>query len=394
MSKTLTFFLEISYILAGIKKIGGYGMKEKIAVIFGGMSCEHDVSIITGMQACLALEKSVRYEVVPIYISHDGEFFTSDILKDVSMIKHFSEYTSKFKKVCFMAGDNNLWDISRKKMKRLFKISCAVLATHGENGEDGALQGMLKLCKIPQTSGGILSQSLGMDKEFSKNIAMQNGIGVLEFEKFLKSQDISEILSKIDEKGDYPYVIKPNSLGSSIGVKFCENLSQLKDGLNLAFLFSSEVLCERCAVDFCELNIACAKINDQIICSDIEKPKGWHEILTFEDKYITKGKLKSANGLKRECPAAISANLKAEIESAAVRLYEKFKLSGIVRFDFIYENEVLYFNEVNTIPGSLSNYLFSSKYNFSTLLEKVIAQAKKDQEELQKFEYFYSSSIF
>ncbi|MFI3167940.1 MAG: hypothetical protein R3Y32_07510 [Bacillota bacterium] len=369
-------------------------MKEKIAVIFGGMSCEHDVSIITGMQAVLALEKSSKYEVVPIYVTTSGEFLTSEILKDVSRIKEFKELSPKFKKVSFFAGDNHLWDITKKRIRKLYKISCALLATHGENGEDGSLQGLLKMCKIPQTSGSVLSQSVGMDKEVSKNMAVQCGANVLPFEKFSANQDISEILSKIDQKGDYPYVIKPNSLGSSIGVKLCENLPSLKDGLCLAFLFASEVLCERSAVDFCELNIACVKLDGKIICSEIEKPKVWHEILTFEDKYITKGKLKSANGLKRECPANISPQLKSEIEKTATVLYEKFKLSGIVRFDFIYENEILYFNEVNTIPGSLSNYLFASKFSFSELLEKVVAESIKNGQQLQKLEYYYSTSIF
>ncbi len=369
-------------------------MKEKVAVFFGGMSCEHDVSIITGMQVVLALSKSEKYQVIPVYINSDGEFLTSDILGDVSKIKQFKELSYKFKKVCLVAGKSELFDISKKKMKSLGKITCAVLATHGENGEDGSLQGLLKLCKIPQTSGGILSQSVGMDKEVSKNMAIACGANVLPFEKFSKWEDIQSILSKIDQKGEYPYVIKPNSLGSSIGVKLCTNLSELKEGLDLAFLFSSEVLCESCAIDFCELNIACVKLNGKVECSEVEKPKSWHEILTFEDKYITKGKLKSSGSLKRECPAKIPDSLKSEIQQTARALYEKYKLSGIVRFDFIYESDILYFNEVNTIPGSLSNYLFVSKYNFSDLLEKVICEAVKNQEELMKFEYFYSSSIF
>ncbi|MFI3163362.1 MAG: hypothetical protein R3Y65_02840 [Bacillota bacterium] len=369
-------------------------MKEKVAVFFGGVSCEHDVSIITGMQAVLALEKSQKYEVVPIYISHSGEFLTSETLKDVSKIKQFKDLSGKFKKVSFFAGSNQLFDITKRKIKPLGKISCAVLATHGESGEDGSLQGLLKLSKIPQTSGGILSQSVGMDKEVSKNIAVLSGANVLEYKKYSKSQSTTEILSEIDEKGEYPCVIKPNSLGSSIGVKLCENLSDVKSALDMAFLFSGEVLAERCALDFSELNIACVKLDGVVECSEVEKPKGWHEILTFEDKYITKGKLKSASSLKRECPANISEELKNEIEKTAVKLYENFKLSGIVRFDFIYENEVLYFNEVNTIPGSLSNYLFASKYSFGNLLEKVIEEAKKREEEARKFEYLYSSSIF
>ncbi len=369
-------------------------MKEKVAVFFGGMSCEHDVSIITGMQVVLALEKSVKYEVIPIYISQRGEFLTSETLKDVSKIKQFKDLSEKFKKVSFISGSNELFDITKKKIKSLGKISCGVLALHGENGEDGSLQGLLKLCKIPQTSGGILSQSIGMDKEVSKNIAKSCGASVLEYKKYSKSQGVMNILAEIDQKGEYPYVIKPNSLGSSIGVKLCENLSDIKEALDVAFLFSGEVLCERCALDFSELNIACVKLDGKVECSDVEKPKGWHEILTFEDKYITKGKLKSANGLKRECPANISENLKNEIEKTAVKLYENFKLAGIVRFDFILENNILYFNEVNTIPGSLSNYLFASRYNFGTLLEQVIKEAKKNQEESQKFEYFHSSSIF
>ncbi len=244
-------------------------MKENVAVIFGGMSCEHDVSIITGMQVVLALGRSEKYAVVPIYISQKGEFLTSDILQDVSQIKNFKELSCKFKKVTFFAGDSNLYDISKRRIKKLCKISCAVLATHGENGEDGSLQGLLKMCKIPQTSGGVLSQSVGMDKEISKELAIKAGANVLEYQKFSKSDGISQIIAEIDQKGDYPYVIKPNSLGSSIGVKLCENISGLKEGLDLAFLFASEVLCERCAVDFSELNIACVKIGGEVICSDI-----------------------------------------------------------------------------------------------------------------------------
>lgn len=369
-------------------------MKKVVGVFFGGKSCEHDVSIITGMQVLYALKRSEEFQPLPIYITKDGEFVTGEMLFDVSRVKEFQEGAKKMKKLALVSGSDVLFDISKNRTKKLCNLFCAVLCLHGENGEDGSLQGLLQLCGIPQSSGGVLSQSVGMDKEISKILAKSCGVNVLEFKKYKNTQKLSEILAEIDSEGAYPYVIKPNTLGSSIGVKLCANIAELENAFSTAFLFACEVLCERGAVDFCELNISCCSLLGKVEVSHVERPKQWHEILTFEDKYIEKGKQKTGGTVKRECPAQISTDLQKEIEDTAIKLYECFKLSGIVRFDFILEDDVLYYNEVNTIPGSLSNYLWHGKIKFTQLLERNIFEARKRQEEKSKLEYLYTSSIF
>ena len=372
----------------------GDRMKKKVAVFFGGVSCEHDVSIITGMQVVLSLAKSQEFEIVPIYIDQKGEFLTDSCLFDVSKIKDFKELSRKFRKLTFRAGDNHLYEIKGKKFIKIAEISCAVLCTHGEGGEDGSLQGLLKLSKIPQTSGGILSQSIGMDKEISKNIAKSIGVDVLDFEKFSQSEKLEEILLELDQKADYPYVVKPNSLGSSIGVKFCSDMAELEEALFVAFSFSREVLVEKAAIDFYELNISAVRIDGVIHLSEIEKPKQWHEILTFEDKYISKGKIKGMENLRREFPAEISLEEKQKIEEISLKLYEKFKLSGIVRFDYMSENKKIYFNEVNTIPGSLSSYLWRGKFKFNELLHQVIVDSINEYKKETDREFTFLSNIF
>lgn len=347
-------------------------MKKSVAVFYGGRSCEHDISIITAIQA-MGYINNEKYEVSPIYM-RDGNFYTGDCLDNMDFYQNFN--ARRLTKLILING------IFYSRIKNLlikkFKPDVALICCHGGEGENGSLQGMLEMNNIPYTSSGVLSSAIGMDKILSKMLFQGLMLNTVEEITVLRDDfkaDSNKSIQRIESLLKYPIIVKPSSLGSSIGIKRANNRDELIEAITVASAFDNRIIAERALNDFIELNCAVVSDGKNIIVSEVERPISWQEYLTFEDKYLIGGKGMS-DGI-RELPAKISENLYENVQSVSERLYIELDLSGVVRIDYLLaDNGKLFVNEINTIPGSLAFYLFEPKgLTFTDLLDILIEGA-------------------
>lgn len=341
-------------------------MKNLIAVFFGGESNEHDISVITGIQVINAVDKE-KYEVLPIYVNKHGKMFSGNFYS-VDSVKNYKE--KKRDIVNFDSFEKKI-----KVGKKYKEVFCAILCFPGGLGEGGGFSAILEMMGIPYSASNVLASAVGMDKNTQKILAKNENIAILPYVKL----DRCSTFEYVDGE---KYVVKPNASGSSIGVSAVTAYKEMQKALDLAFTFDSGVLVERMAENFIELNIAAIKENDKILLSFIEKPKKAGEVLSFDDKYLSNSKVKGSKktsgmaGLSREIPAIISRELEEKIKEYTVTLYKAFGLFGVCRFDYIVEKDVVYFNEVNTIPGSFSFYLWEEKERtFKGIIDIIITES-------------------
>lgn len=319
-----------------------------IAVFFGGKSVEHDVSVISGVQACRLLRD---HNVIPIY-KKDNAFYTGRALTDISF--YTSPDLKKLKKLILVEGGF----LSGRTLRRFTRIDVALLAFHGGEGEDGRMQGLLDVLDIPYTSSPAEGSAVAMNKLLSTIVADSLFIDVPLYISVSREDctDIRAMVTRIRKAVGNKVIVKPARLGSSIGITVADTEEDLSTALELAFSYDDLVLCmEYLDVDY-ELNIALIADKDKIIFSDIEKPRKDGDILSFSDKYI--GDKKGMEACSRELPALIDPDMALRVKRWAKKLYRELGLSGVVRIDFIVSRGYLYFNEINTIPGSLATYLF------------------------------------
>ena len=260
------------------------------------------------------------------------------------------------------------------------------------------MQGLFDVYNIPYSSCGVLGSSICTNKYLakllckSKKIPIVSGILLKEEDKTKNFEWIEKRLSRLN----FPLIVKPNNLGSSIGVSFCKNKKELKDAIDFAFMFDREVLVEKAVANLIEYNIALLGNSFSCECSNIEKVVPDNNILSFEGKYMSQGQGKGMENLSRIVPAKIDSKLQLQIENMAKKIYKLLNLRGVVRLDFLFDEKEskLYFNEVNTIPGSLANYLFSNhQYNFTQLLEKAKDYVLVEREVLSHKLTRFSSSV-
>ena len=360
---------------------------KKIAVFFGGMSQEHDVSVITGVFTLNCLDKT-KYEGVPIYVSKDGLWFSGKSLFNISDFR-FGE-PKGLKRVALFAGDNNLYEMGAR-LKRKFVLSGAINCMHGRNGEDGTLAAVCKLSKVPLASPDLFSSAMAMDKELTKTCL--NAIGVKTAEGFTVARadyyaDTRGFIKKTEKLG-YPVIIKPCSSGSSIGITVAHNEKEAEKGLNKAFTYDVKAVVERFIKGASDVNCACYKAGGSIFVSECERPAGG-EFLSFNDKYL--GGAKSP--VKRQFPAKISKTISDEIKATTAYVYKKFDFSGIVRIDYLVCGDEIVLNEINSVPGSLAYYLFCDKIaDFTNLLTALIEESFTKWREYFNCRFTFSSSV-
>ncbi len=329
-----------------------------VAILFGGPSVEHDISIITAMQINSAINKK-KYDVTLIYYSKDKKFYQVQnfdyFVKNSQDIKVLEEITL-----------NRLGVKKRGKFSKTKPIDFILCAFHGKNTESGELAGYFETIGIPYSSNSVLGASIGQDKIIMKKILKYDGISVLPFisidcKGYIKWD--SELLEKINELG-YPLIVKPSNLGSSIGIQKINNFEELKKAVDKAFTFDNSVIIEPCLEDFREFN--CAILEN--VVSGVEEIVIKHDIFSFEDKYQTPENT-------HILPALIDNDLENEIIALTMETSKSLKNESIARIDFLYDNKEkkLYVNEINTIPGALSYYLFEDKgIYFDELIDKII----------------------
>ena len=364
-----------------------------VAVIFGGKSVEHEISIISALQTIKAIDKT-KYDVLPIYISKKGEWYTGKKLFAMENFKNIDALLIDAKKVYlnFDADECNLYyaknSLLRKKLCAKLDIVFPVL--HGTHGEDGSLQGFMELLNIPYVGCDVLSSAITMDKLLTKQILKACDIPHLDYVTFTLAEWINakeELCAAIKNKFPYPLIVKPNNLGSSIGVTSVTSDDELDDAIDLALSMSSRVLIEPKVQNLKEVNCAVLGDADSVEVSVCEEPVKNDDILSYQDKYMNNGKHKNATennagmaNAKRKIPADITLEIQQKIQELAKKAFLNLHCFGVVRIDFLIDQSTnnIYLCELNTIPGSLSFYLWEpSNISFTSLTNKLIEIAIK-----------------
>lgn len=347
-------------------------MRKNIAVVFGGKSCENEISIITGVMAVNLLDPE-RYAAFPVYLSQAGDFYTGAALSDASSFRR-EGYLQKGKKALFCG--QNLCTVHKNKIKTVAKIDCVLNCCHGMGGEDGAVSGLLDLNGIPNASPDMAGSAIFMDKALTKLFAKSVGVRTLPYFRLGEAEYAKRgaFALKCVEKLGYPVIVKPNRLGSSIGVTVARTRSELILALECAFAYDSAAIAETYLADRREVNCAALRTGGEIVVSPCEEPKTRNAFLTFKDKYFDGGKEEHG-----EFPANLPQETAEKVRAYTKLLYRRADLRGIVRADFLIGGGEVYFNEMNTVPGSLSWYLFCKNLRqFPQVLSAVLEQGIKD----------------
>lgn len=355
-----------------------------IGVIYGSRTCEHDVSIISALQAAQALDKK-KYNVTYIYIGREGTWYTGEALADVKFYEHFDP--EKVTRV-LPAGENSklvLYHLPEKKKlfggtaaERVAVLDVVMPVLHGLNGEDGTLQGMLELFDVPYTSAGVMGSAVGMDKITMKLLFKGCGFPVVEgvwFDRGRWSRERDGVMDECEDKLGFPLIVKPANLGSSIGINIAHDRNQLEDAIETAAAYDHRILVEKAVTPLREVNCSVLGYGDHVETSELEMPVTQEEFLTFEGKYTRNAK--GAGGMAsqvRLIPAPISEKAAETVRDLAVRAFRAMDLKGVVRIDFILDqDENVFINEANTIPGSLAFYLWEPKgIPFAALLDGMV----------------------
>jgi len=361
---------------------------KNLIIAFGGSSPEHEVSVLTAMQVFAALDES-SYALVPLYITKSGKWLGGDFLKDLSNYKDLKALESECYPVSFSKDEMGRTHLNEQGKHRLFKkqisipVYAVVCAFHGSEGENGSFQGVCEQFNIPYTGSGVLASSVGMDKIKAKQLCEANHIPVTSSLDFYESdwEQLQDTILKEADLLGFPLVVKPANLGSSIGVKKVDDMESLIDAVEVAFRYDAHILVEVAIEPLMEINCSVLGTGENCQASVCERPIGNTETLSFEDKYQRgAGADKGMAAADRVIPADISLELTNQIRSMAVHTFKTFDASGVARLDFLVnaDTEEVYFNEINTIPGSFSFYLWDkSDINFTQLVEELIAIALK-----------------
>ena len=348
-------------------------MKLRVGVIFGGESVEHEVSIISAIQAMNKMD-SEKYDIIPIYITKDREWYTGEMLKEIETYSDPSLIKKYAKNVVLYAKDNRFYLQNKKGLRGVVKeLDIAFPIVHGTNVEDGVLQGYLQLVGIPFVGGAVYASAVGQDKLFMKEIFEHEKLPVCPYTWFYDteySEDIDTILKNIKKIG-YPVIVKPATLGSSVGIKTAYNENDVKEAIDDAIRYDNKIIVEKLVENLMEVNISVLGNYENQQVSAIEQVIPTKDFLTYEDKYIGSNKVKGKLGAKfktskgmvsasRIIPAKLKNGMKEEIEESAVKAFKALGSAGVVRIDFMVDEKAgkVYVNEVNNIPGSLSFYLW------------------------------------
>ncbi len=378
-------------------------MKIKLALLFGGKSVEHEISIISALQAYANLDKE-KYDIIPIYITKDGEMFCGEHVGDIDAYKDIKKLLSESYPVTLArsGGRVMIMRLDSKPFKKplVDYIDVAFPIVHGTNVEDGTVAGYLNMLGVPYVGCDILSSALGMDKYAMKMIFADNGIPVLNCLVFGSHEFDSQpegVIAKIESEMGYPIIVKPVNLGSSVGISKADSKAKLEQALEEAFLYSKRVLVERAITNLTEINCSVLGDEDSAEASVCERPVSQDEILSYSDKYL--GGSKSSKGMastKRVIPADISTENTLYIQELAVKAFKALGCCGVARIDFMIDNDSkkIYLNEINTIPGSLSFYLWEPKgVKYTQLLSRMIDLALKRAREQERVTYTFDTNV-
>lgn len=373
-----------------------------VAVFFGGDSVEHEVSIISAVQAMTHLNRE-KYNVIPIYLAKNGIMYTSSAMFEINSFRNMKELMAKSPVASiFNDGQSVILKTVKKNDfsgRKPMKLDVALPIVHGTNCEDGSLQGYFETLRLPYAGCDVLASSVGMDKAIFKSVLRTAGIPVLDCIRF-SARDFTEfsktILRRIDSSIGYPLIVKPVNLGSSIGISKVNSADDLKAAIDNAFMYSDSVLVEKAIQNLREINCSVLGDENECIASPCEEPFGSDEILSYEDKYTNSSKTKGMASLKRKIPADIPEDLTQSIKEFACRTFKAIGGHGVVRIDFLMDNQSkeVFVNEINTIPGSLAFYLWEADgMKYTELLDKLISLAFSRQRKKENLRFEIDTNI-
>lgn len=386
-------------------------MKIKVGVIFGGETVEHEVSIISAIQAMNKMDEE-KYEIVPIYITKDREWYTGDMLKDIDVYQDLN-LIKKYSKNVVLYFKNGSYVLQSKGLfKNVVKeIDIAFPIVHGTNVEDGVLQGYLQTIGIPYVGPNVYGAVAGQDKAIMKDIWKSLDIPMTKYVWFYDvefRQTPEDVIKKV-ETLKYPVIVKPATTGSSVGISVCENREKLKEAIDEAIQYDNKIVVEEVVENLKEVNIAVMGNYEHQKVSVIEEVLSSNKFLTYTDKYIGGGKGKLKGGAKapvksskgmasasRKLPADLSEKTRKEVEDIAVRAFKGLGSAGNSRIDFLIDEKTnkVYINEINSIPGSLAFYLWDAKdINFTQVLDDMINIGIKEYKKRLSKTHSFESNI-
>lgn len=379
-------------------------MKIKLGVMYGGETVEHEVSIISALQAIQNLNRD-KYDVIPIYIGKDRTFYTGDILFEIDTYKDFDKYKNKVKEVTLCKKENKFYLENTVGMfrKDIIEVDVVLPIVHGNNVEDGTLAGYLDTIGIPYVGPHVLGASLGQDKVAMKQVMKSEGIPIVDYCWFYDSEyldDSKKILKTIKELG-YPVVVKPATLGSSVGITFVKKETDIETAIEEAINYDNKIVVEKAVGNLVEVNASVLGNYEHQKVSPLEEVMGLDEILSYSDKYLSSGKTKgkASKGMastNRIIPARISKELTKDIQETSKKVFRLLNLSGVCRIDYLIDKKTnkFYVNEPNTIPGSLSFYLWKeADVEYKDLLDEMISIAIKEYKNKKKKTMSFESNI-
>lgn len=364
-------------------------MRLNIGVIFGGKSVEHEISIISAIEAMGYADES-KYKIVPIYIDKDNTWYTGEHLKNIINFRDIDLVKRYAKKVALVRVDKSfvLQKLGMFK-KNLCVIDIVVPIGHGAYLEDGSLQGYLNMLGVPYAGPSVLGAALGQDKVIQKELLSANNMPLVNYTWFYSyelsdKKLVQERLSKLK----FPVFIKPSSLGSSIGIEIAEDEKDFFKKVKNTMKYDKKILVEEKANDVKEINISVLGNYKKVEVSEIEEINSNEDFYSFKEKYVNNfSKIQEKDNKTKPI---ISKEMIEDMKEYAINTFKALDGNGVARIDFLINDKTkkIYINEINTIPGSLSSYLWKAKKkNQTELFDDLIAIAidnKKDDEQIQK----------
>ncbi len=379
-------------------------MKTNIGVFFGGRSTEHEISVISASQAMHAINRD-KYDVTPIYISKQGKYYTGDALFDIANYRDIPALLEKCTQVYMEPsyGDYNLYRVKKPMFGSavVTTLDVVIPVLHGSNVEDGIFEGVLETIGIPYAGCNTLASANGMDKITMKMILHACDIPVIDYVWFTDKQWFAQrdaLIEKIESKIGYPVIVKPANLGSSVGIGRAANREQLIEKVEVAEKYSARIIVEHMVDNLKEINCSVLGDCDEYESSVLEEPIKSAEILSYEDKYM--GGTKGAKGMQasqKRIPAELPQDMTDRIRFLAGETFRVLSCHGVSRIDFIVDDDTneIFVNEINTIPGSLSFYLWEATgLSFDKLMDRLVHLALKRKREQGQKTVSYDQNIF
>ncbi len=387
-------------------------MKTRVAMMFGGKTVEHEVSVISGIQALKAMDTD-KYEVIPVYLTKENDMYIGSGMGDIKSYRDIPGLLKSAQKVILVNEDGRVKLVPYPPKvfggAKPVDIDIAFPVVHGTNVEDGALQGYLKTIGVPFVGPDVTSSAISMDKAVTKAVLKEAGVPVLDANVYTMAdyKDPEGIADDIEKTFGYPVIIKPVNLGSSVGIGIAKNRDELIDAIDDAFRYAARIMAEHAISKLREINCSVLGDENEAEASECEEPLTSGEILSYEDKYVSGGGKKGgAKGggskgsgmanLSRKIPAELSPEKREEIRELAVKAFKALGCCGVSRIDFMIDEEEdkLYFNEINPIPGSLSFYLWEPVgVPYKELLDRMIQLALKRTRTEESLTFTFDTNI-